>query len=194
MVPANDAYCIGPRVGARSGNFVELAGKLDLNEKTLNKKEAEVEIKKRGPSFSWLEGLIVASIVLTISAIAVPNLLRSRMAANEASAIGAVRTLNTALVTYQTEYGSFPTSLDQLASGEQPLIDQVLATGEKYGYRFEYRPEWVRKDGQKIFVGYSTLAKPEDKNRGTRLYRSSDSGVIEYSTDGLNWRPLSRTN
>jgi hypothetical protein len=127
---------------------------------------------------------------VTISAIAVPNFLRSRMVTNEASALAELRTLNTALVTYQIQYGSFPASLDQLASGEPPLIDKFLATGEKDGYKFVYRTEWVRKDGQKVVVGYSTLAKPEDQKRGVRLYRSSDSGVIEYSTDGSNWRPL----
>jgi type IV pilus assembly protein PilA len=158
-------------------------------EKTLNKKKSEVEEKKRRPSFSLLEGLIATLVLVTISVISVPNLLKSKIAANEASAVGEVRTLNTALIMYQMEYGSFPMSLGQLASGEPPP-DEVLTTGEKYGYRFEYRPEWVRKDGQKIVVGYSTLAKPEDKKTGIRLYRSSDSGVIEYSTDGSSWRPL----
>src|SRR3954465_14692763 len=48
------------------------------------------------------------AIVLIIAAIAIPNLLRARIAANESSAVGSVRTLNTALVTYQTEYGHYP--------------------------------------------------------------------------------------
>jgi len=55
--------------------------------------------------------------VLIIAAIAIPNLLRARMAANEASAVGSLRTINTACVTYGTEYKSFPTSLANLGPG-----------------------------------------------------------------------------
>ena len=58
--------------------------------------------KQKG--FSLIELLIVVAIILIIAAIAIPNLLRSRMAANEASAVGSIRTLNTAEVTYSSAY------------------------------------------------------------------------------------------
>src|SRR6476660_3571334 len=54
--------------------------------------------------FSLIELLIVVAIILIIAAIAIPNLLRARMAANEASAVASVRTVNTAEVTYNSTY------------------------------------------------------------------------------------------
>ena len=55
---------------------------------------------KKQKGFSLIELLIVVAIILIIAAIAIPNLMRSRMAANESSAVGSVRTINTAMVAY----------------------------------------------------------------------------------------------
>src|SRR5512147_1701733 len=99
--------------------------------------------KQKG--FSLIELLIVVAIILIIAAIAIPNLLRSRIAANQASAIGSIRILNTAEITYSSSYGQgFTTTLAQLgppASGPVSaaaagLIDSVLAGGTKSGYNF----------------------------------------------------------
>ena len=99
--------------------------------------------KQKG--FSLIELLIVVAIILIIAAIAIPNLLRSRMAANEASAVGSVRTINTSQVTYASTYGvGFADTLAKLG-GAAPctasattscLIDSVLSGGTKSGYTF----------------------------------------------------------
>lgn len=96
--------------------------------------------------FSLIELLIVVAIILIISAIAIPNLLRSRMAANEASAVGSIRTINTSAVIYSSIFLNlgYPATLAALGgtepctatSSEACLLEQGLAAGTKSGYTF----------------------------------------------------------
>src|ERR1700732_1985221 len=114
--------------------------------------------------FSLIELLIVVAIILIIAAIAIPNLLRSKMAANEGSAVGSMRMLNTAAVTYSTTYGGYPPGLTNLSpaatatSTSADLIDSVLAGGAKSGYSFTWSSGAVDGNGNKL--NYSITAQP----------------------------------
>ena len=89
--------------------------------------------------FSLIELLIVVAIILIIAAIAIPNLVKSKMAANEASAVGSIRTLLTTEITFSTVNPTVGfTSLDALKTSG--LIDSALGTGTKSGYTFTATP------------------------------------------------------
>jgi type IV pilus assembly protein PilA len=92
-------------------------------------------------------GVSAIPFILIVAAIAIPNLLRSRMVANEASAVGLLKTVNVAALTYSSDYGNgFPPSMEALAGpngvatscDHARLIDKVLASGQKSGYVFTY--------------------------------------------------------
>src|SRR5258707_15079478 len=108
--------------------------------------------KQKG--FSLIELLIVVTIILVIAAVAIPNLLRSKMTANEVSAISSIRTIVTSEIIYSTTYAvGFSTDLPSLSDGgvstncippaipaaaSACLIDPALATGAQSGYLFTY--------------------------------------------------------
>jgi type II secretory pathway pseudopilin PulG len=135
--------------------------------------------------------LVLIPVVLIVAAIAIPNLLRARISANEASAVGSVRTLNTALVTYQTEYNHYPETLGALAANGNTtpsetgamLIDDVLATGSKTGYHFTY--EKVASTDGSTAGGYIIVATPlVPSSTGVRSFFSDETGVIRFSRAG----------
>ena len=145
--------------------------------------------KKTQKGFSLIELLIVVAIILIIAAIAIPNLLRSRMAANEASAVGSLRTLNTASVQYSTTYGTgFPVALSNLGpatpatSAAADLIDSVLTSGTKSGYVFVLAG--VAGPGGTIDT-YTITATPSTVGTtGQRMFFTDQTGVIRQDPSG----------
>lgn len=149
---------------------------------------------KNQKAFTLIELLIVVAIILIIAAIAIPNFLRSKMAANEASAVGSLRTINTAEVTYSTAYpaAGYSTNLAQLGgtaaacigatyatSSNACLIDNNLASGTKSGFAFT-----ETGTGGPPSAVYITLGTPVTLGQtGQRAFCSDQSGVI-YALQG----------
>jgi type IV pilus assembly protein PilA len=145
--------------------------------------------KQKG--FSLIELLIVVAIILIIAAIAIPNLLRARIAANESSAVAALRTLNTAQVSYNSTYptAGYATSLNALSgTGCAPpdstaacLIDTALASGVKSGYSFT-----LSATAGSPTSSYSVAANPLTVNQtGVRYFCSFADAVIRSGSSSL---------
>jgi type IV pilus assembly protein PilA len=143
--------------------------------------------KQKG--FSLIELLIVVAIILIIAAIAIPNLLRSKMAANEASAVASTRTLVTAQATYSTTYQSYADKLSELGpvadatvgatSTGAGLIDDVLAkadgtAGWKSGYKFVL----VATPAVGAETAFKINTLPQSVSTGNRNFFTDESGVI----------------
>jgi len=146
-------------------------------------------MRSRQGGFSLIELLIVVAIILIIASISIPNLLHSRMAANEASAVGSLRTINTACIAYSTTYGGFPSNLSNLGSSgaisstSADLIDNVLAGGSKTGYSFSYTPGPVVGG---IIAVYTLTGSPIAPNQtGQRFFFTDESAVIRFNVSAL---------
>ncbi|HEV2288223.1 MAG TPA: hypothetical protein VGR81_04645 [Candidatus Acidoferrales bacterium] len=133
--------------------------------------------------------VVFIPIILIIAAIAIPNLLRAKMAANEASAVGSLRVIYLESVNYNQTYGhGFPPSLAALgpandgaaSSAEHAgLIDVNLALGSKSGYVFTYKATSTRNDGTlDAFHAYADPVAPG--TTGVRHFFVDQSGIIRY--------------
>lgn len=139
--------------------------------------------------FSLIELLIVVAIILIIAAIAIPNLLRSKMGANEASAVESLRTLNTVTIEYSTTYGGYPAALANLGPGTPAsataadLIDSVLAGGTKSGYIFTYSAGATDASGN-VLSYVITAAPVAPGTTGQRYFFTDQSGSIRANPSG----------
>ncbi len=151
---------------------------------------------KKQKGFSLIELLIVVAIILIIAAIAIPNLIRSKMAANEASAVASLRTINTGEVTYNNTYPTTFAALSSLGPGAATcgtpistaacLIDNLLASATtvpkaKSGYTFNV------VNGT---TGYTSEAQPANQGTtGTRGFCSDQNLVLFYVNPGVTGPP-----
>jgi prepilin-type N-terminal cleavage/methylation domain-containing protein len=130
--------------------------------------------------FTLVEIMIVVAIIVLLAAIAIPNLLRARLSANEATAIAAMRTLSTAMESYRAAQSppAYPSALTSLNASNPPYIDSVLAGGNKSGYTF------TLSGGGNT---YGVVGSPQTPNViGVRSFFVDQSGVVRVgnSTSG----------
>jgi type IV pilus assembly protein PilA len=145
--------------------------------------------KHAARGFSLIELLVVVSVILVIAAIAIPNFIRSKMRANEASAVENLRTISTAQVVYSTTYqvGFSPTLVALAGQPVVPdptqagLIDVVLGSGSKSGYTYTYTV--VRTDPNGNVTDFAVNADPIlVGSSGDRHFYIDQSSIIRQST------------
>ncbi len=147
---------------------------------------------RRTRGFSLVEVLVVVMVILIIAAIAIPNLVRGKMSANEAAAASSVKTIHSAEIIYISNYPDVGYS-DNLASlgthgsnCETPtstnaciIMDDALTSGLKNGYIYE-----LVGDGKKPTQSYTVTATPESSATGRCGVSTNEGGALHFFTPG----------
>ena len=155
--------------------------------------DSKATLIRRTRGFSLIELLIVVGVILIITAIAIPNLIRSRIAANEASAAGTIRQISIAEMSYHTTYSSvgFAPDLASLggpAAGCSPsqahacILDSVVSAGTKSGYQF-FAAGFLGVGGTTNTTFVASSAPLVFNSTGVRQFcLATDDGVVRAKT------------
>jgi len=151
----------------------------------------------RASLWGWKKWAALASVcafcLLLLAAVSIPNLMRSRMAANESSAAGSLRTLNSGIESYSAQYGRLPDSIQDLGPGtggsasrdRAGLVDGTLASGHKEGYQFSYRHS----------ANDYTISADPIAGAGARHFSTDQSGAIRVDGQQIDGsQPASGAN
>jgi type IV pilus assembly protein PilA len=157
----------------------------------LNTYEMQKLTRRSSAGFFLLEILVVVAVILVIAAITIPNFMKSKMIANESSAVRSLRNIATAEIVYSRTYGiHFSDNLLKLSgNGKSPdrnragLIDETLASGITSGYVFTYMPRTTDPRGHT--TAYSVTADPQIQGSSGQRYFYTDQSGVTRSNDSV---------
>jgi type IV pilus assembly protein PilA len=153
-------------------------------------------------------GIAVIPLVVVIAAVAIPNLLRARIVANQAAAVGSLQAVHIAAVQYASTYeNGFPSNFEAFGNEEGSgrscnhagLLDRPLAAGQTHGYIFAYTPRFPYGEPGPVVSpkaaakgctsggasGYAVTADPIRRgSTAQRSYYTDQTGIIRYSDNG----------
>jgi prepilin-type N-terminal cleavage/methylation domain-containing protein len=141
-------------------------------------------VPKELRGFTLIEIMIVIVIISIIAAIAIPSLFAAMRTAHEASAIGTLKTITSANVTYKSRYKTYAASLADL--GAVGLVDPVVASASKNEYDLFYN------GGKKTYTCY---AVPQTPDSGSRSFFLDETAMIRYAegsqtSGGTGWTQI----
>ena len=129
-------------------------------------------------------GIVAIPFILIVAAIAIPNLLRAKISANEASAVGSVRTLVAAEINYSATHPNTGFTCDLSDLTAAGLIDSRLASGQRHGYTFSLQNCMGEKEGAPISKFQMTATPVTYNSTGVRAFCADESGVFRQDREG----------